>query len=158
MEDIRISTSAPNLVNICVDGVTGGNVYGRLWDHFHECPRQFESAADLLRKIDEMMNEIDFPQESTVVRSFDPPAQREGPKHRNGKEVKNMTIQDERGGQATFIVQIKYRQNATWQGDVVWAEQNRKVYFRSALELMKIIDSATAGGQPDESKWPQQSE
>ena len=82
MEDIRISTSAPNLVNICVDGVTGGNVYGRLWDHFHECPRQFESAADLLRKIDEMMNEIDFPQESTVVRSFDPPAQREGPKHR----------------------------------------------------------------------------
>ncbi|HAK18098.1 MAG TPA: hypothetical protein DCQ39_01470 [Lachnospiraceae bacterium] len=69
-----------------------------------------------------------------------------------------MTIQDERGGQATFIVQIKYRQNATWQGDVVWAEQNRKVYFRSALELMKIIDSATAGGQPDESKWPQQSE
>ena len=104
------------------------------------------------------MNEIDFPQESTVVRSFDPPAQREGPKHRNGKEVKNMTIQDERGGQATFIVQIKYRQNATWQGDVVWAEQNRKVYFRSALELMKIIDSATAGGQPDESKWPQQSE
>ena len=141
MEDIRISTSAPNLVNICVDGVAGGNVYGRLWDHFHECPRQFESAADLLRKIDEMMNEIDFPQESTVVRSFDP-----------------MTIQDERGGQATFIVQIKYRQNATWQGDVVWAEQNRKVYFRSALELMKIIDSATAGGQPDESKWPQQSE
>ena len=121
MEDIRISTSAPNLVNICVDGVAGGNVYGRLWDHFHECPRQFE-------------------------------------KHRNGKEVKNMTIQDERGGQATFIVQIKYRQNATWQGDVVWAEQNRKVYFRSALELMKIIDSATAGGQPDESKWPQQSE
>ena len=111
-----------------------------------------------LRKIDEMMNEIDFPQESTVVRSFDPPAQREGQKHRNGKEVKNMTIQDERGGQATFIVQIKYRQNATWQGDVVWAEQNRKVYFRSALELMKIIDSATAGGQPDESKWPQQSE
>ncbi|KUJ24914.1 hypothetical protein AR437_03050 [Christensenella hongkongensis] len=48
------------------------------------------------------------------------------------------------GKKATFIVQIQYRQNATWQGQVVWSEKNEKKKFRSALELIKLIDSATA--------------
>ena len=46
------------------------------------------------------------------------------------------------GKHATFIVQIQYRQNATWQGQIVWAEKNETKYFRSALELIKLIDSA----------------
>ncbi|MBP7349179.1 MAG: hypothetical protein KA965_10895 [Butyrivibrio sp.] len=51
-------------------------------------------------------------------------------------------MQEERGKESTFIVQVQYRQNATWQGQVVWAEENRKEHFRSALELIKLIDSA----------------
>ena len=43
---------------------------------------------------------------------------------------------------ATFIVQVMYRQNATWQGQVVWSEKNETRQFRSALELIKLIDSA----------------
>lgn len=46
------------------------------------------------------------------------------------------------GEKATFVVQIQYRQNATWQGRVVWAEKNEAKQFRSALELIKLIDSA----------------
>lgn len=42
----------------------------------------------------------------------------------------------------TFVVHIQCRQNATWQGNVVWAEKNMKKNFRSALELIKLIDSA----------------
>ena len=30
----------------------------------------------------------------------------------------------------------------TWQGGVVWAEKNEKRTFRSALELLKLIDNA----------------
>ena len=51
-------------------------------------------------------------------------------------------MQEERGKEGTFIVQVQYRQNATWQGQVIWAEENRKEHFRSALELIKLIDSA----------------
>ena len=46
------------------------------------------------------------------------------------------------GDNATFIVHVRYRQNATWQGDILWAEKKKKLYFRSALELLKLIDSA----------------
>ena len=45
---------------------------------------------------------------------------------------------------ATFIVRIQYRQNASWQGQVTWAEENKTASFRSALELLKLIDSTEA--------------
>ncbi len=47
----------------------------------------------------------------------------------------------------TFIVKVEYYQNKTWQGQVVWAEQNRSVRFRSALELLKLLDEATTTGE-----------
>ena len=60
-------------------------------------------------------------------------------------------VQESRGKKGTFIVQVQYRQNATWQGQVVWAEENRKEYFRSALELLKLIDSAMGAQEEKES-------
>ena len=36
----------------------------------------------------------------------------------------------------TFIVNVMFRENATWQGE------KKKQYFRSALELIKMIDGA----------------
>ena len=47
--------------------------------------------------------------------------------------------EDERG---TFIVEIMYRQHSTWQGKVKWVDEQRETNFRSALELIKIIDGA----------------
>lgn len=41
-----------------------------------------------------------------------------------------------------FIVDIRYRENATWQGEVRWVDQNKQCSFRSALELIKLIDGA----------------
>ena len=43
---------------------------------------------------------------------------------------------------STFIVQIKCMENETWQGKVIWAEKNRAQYFRSSLELLKLMDRA----------------
>lgn len=42
----------------------------------------------------------------------------------------------------TFIIKIMNQQNATWQGSVTWVEEQREQYFRSALELLKLIDGA----------------
>ena len=40
----------------------------------------------------------------------------------------------------TFILNIYNRQNATWQGSVTWVEKKEKQQFRSALELLKLIE------------------
>lgn len=42
----------------------------------------------------------------------------------------------------TFIIQIKGTENGTWQGTVDWVEKKEKVAFRSALELIRLMDSS----------------
>ena len=56
------------------------------------------------------------------------------------------------GEQGTFLVRILCRQNHSWQGEIVREETNEHVYFRSALELIRLIDSAVPGedGGPEE--------
>ena len=45
----------------------------------------------------------------------------------------------------TFVIKILDRQNATWQGNVTWIEEHKVQNFRSALELLKLIDEALDG-------------
>ena len=45
------------------------------------------------------------------------------------------------GGREAFLVQILNTQNATWQGTVTWTDGRRTEPFRSALELIRLIDS-----------------
>ena len=42
----------------------------------------------------------------------------------------------------TFVVKIDDCQKGTWQGKVVWADGETTTYFRSALELIKLMDEA----------------
>ena len=49
-------------------------------------------------------------------------------------------LKEKRGEKATFVVQVQFRQNASWQGTVTWAEQNETRHFRSTLELIKLMD------------------
>ena len=50
---------------------------------------------------------------------------------------------------ATFVVHVTHRQNATWQGTVVWAEKDQKANFRSAMELLRLMDSAVETSLPE---------
>lgn len=43
------------------------------------------------------------------------------------------------GKLATFIIQVQYRQNASWQGRMVDKETKQKYVFRSFRELMNLI-------------------
>lgn len=45
-------------------------------------------------------------------------------------------------GAGNFIVQIRNTQNSSWQGMVTWTDSRKTQPFRSALELIKLIDSA----------------
>lgn len=50
----------------------------------------------------------------------------------------------------TFVLNIKCRKNHTWQGTVNWVEEKKSLSFRSALELIKILDSAMDTVDPEE--------
>lgn len=42
----------------------------------------------------------------------------------------------------TFIIEIKSTQHESWQGVITWVDESKTKSFRSALELMRMLDSA----------------
>lgn len=140
---------APNLLNICVEEVSDRDCSGRIWHQYSRKAPEFRGTAELLRVMEELFDRWDFPQNSTVPRTFKSTGTQGAVRKRgetarelDARELNARELQEKRGGRATFLVHVKYRQNATWQGEVIWAEKQQKQSFRSALELLKLIDSA----------------
>lgn len=48
-----------------------------------------------------------------------------------------------------FVISIKCQQNDTWQGTIQWVEGHKEENFRSALEMIKLIDSAVQSNNDD---------
>jgi len=58
-------------------------------------------------------------------------------------DLKNpVNNRDSKSTRGTFEISVKFMQNSTWQGEVHWVEQGRKQNFRSALEMLKLMDEA----------------
>lgn len=49
-------------------------------------------------------------------------------------------MEQETSERRTFVIHILNRQNATWQGTVTWLDGKRTRPFRSALELIRLMD------------------
>jgi hypothetical protein len=60
------------------------------------------------------------------------------------------TVSAENTRKESFIVNIQFQQNATWQGTITWIEQKRTVHFRSGLEMIKLMDNAILSDSGDE--------
>ena len=47
-------------------------------------------------------------------------------------------------GRGTFVVKIEHCDRQTWQGEVLWADERKSEKFRSALELLGLINEAVS--------------
>ena len=52
----------------------------------------------------------------------------------------------------TFVVEVIDQQNASWQGSVNWINTGKKEHFRSALELIRLFDSALESDKKEDKK------
>ena len=43
-----------------------------------------------------------------------------------------------------FRIQILFREHYTWQGKLIWLNENQEVVFHSALELLLLLDEILA--------------
>ena len=128
-----------NMVRICVDAHIKGDVFGRFYTVYDWEPTIFKGTVELLLKMERFFDRLGFPMSSTRHRSF------------NGtiteKEDMDVIAKDNllvtRGDTASFVVRVCYRQNSTWQGTLRWVDGGKEANFRSALELIRLIDSAS---------------
>lgn len=49
----------------------------------------------------------------------------------------------------SFVIEVKSQENHSWQGTITWVEGKQKTHFRSALELIRLMDS-TLGSESEE--------
>ena len=135
--------AAPNLLSICVDAGTDGELSGRLYSCYSQEPDRFGNVIQLLRCMENFYNQVQFPEAAVMLRNFEKiPQERRGvvPEQKNDRAF----LMSQKGKLATFCVYVQYRQNATWQGILSWEERGREVEFRSALELLALMDNAIA--------------
>lgn len=45
---------------------------------------------------------------------------------------------------AVFRIQILFREHYTWQGRLIWQDENMEMVFRSAIELIQLLDEILA--------------
>lgn len=161
MSNEYVSIAASSIVRICCDKFESGDWSGRFYTRYQEKPVSFQNAGELLERLEGFYNWLGYPQASMENRSFRkkssgrraPQGTASVPETRiKQKGERSIVLNEEamnkhQGEKGTFIVRIQYRQNASWQGQVTWAEKNKTVPFRSALELLKLIDSTEAASE-----------
>ena len=120
-------------ITVCVDSYESDVMKGRFYNACREM-EPFESLIQLLICTEKLLKDQQMPQSYTAIRKF---AERNP-----GNDPVVAERQIRRGKLATFEVQILFRQHTSWQGVVIWREQNREQTFRSVLELILLMDSA----------------
>lgn len=102
-------------------------------------PVPFSAMTGLLSGLESILNARNYPQSATNERTFNKKLKECGESAARGE----MTMeQNGKDNKTTFVVTVLYRQNATWQGTVKWVEGKQEQKFRSALELIKLMDNA----------------
>ena len=120
---------------ICIDDYEGQVPTGRFYNLHCEDGVRFHGVMDLIKKLESMLDQMKFPQSFSLVRTFSSAQPSGDNRAPSGSQAQS-------GKLATFAVRVLFRQNASWQGSILWVEGNREESFRSVLELMFLMDSA----------------
>lgn len=122
------------ITKICIDSYENKVVQGRLYNPSLDDGIEFHGIIEFLKSVEYLLDEMNFPQSFSERRSF---AQAKDRKHPELIANENMV-----GELGTFVLRVLFRQNASWQGSLVWCEGRSEECFRSVLELLFLIDSA----------------
>lgn len=118
---------------VCIDSYEDGIFQGRFYGPDRDV-QTFCSLSQFLVMMEHMLEQTSAPQSDTTRRSFSALLQQTSCRFSRSSML--------RGKLATFELQILFRQHTSWQGTVLWKEQHRQQRFRSALELVLLMDSA----------------
>ncbi len=147
-----------NGVVVCIDHYLGYDMNGHFYHGYSTEPVHFNDGAELLRKLENLFDILNFPYAATNERSFDddkkaargrkarkverPYEVRRTNNSEREKVMSDKDILNKHGDVGTFIVRVQQRQNSSWQGRITWVDEDKTVYFRSVFEMMKLIDAA----------------
>lgn len=122
-------------VTVCIDSYENKVPVGTA--HFGFKRTAFNGAVELIQKIDGHLDKTGFPEPYVLQKTFGRP----------GGRIETVpaeigSFSQDQGRLATFFIKVLFRQNASWQGSILWKEGRNEASFRSVLELIGLMDSA----------------
>lgn len=148
---MEITESYPGTICVNVDHCGSSTFSGKFYHRYSQSPVGFEDPLELILKAEAVFEQAKAPMAFLSDRSF-----RETPEkkwtERRVTVLESEKVINHQGDRATFIVHVMFRQHASWQGKICWVEGKKTVMFRSALEMMKLMDSVLEDENPDRLK------
>lgn len=123
---------------VTITSYSGDNVRGVVNNDYYNKSFLFSDLFEMVKILESLYTSMFFPQHSFDERRFT----NKSPSNIIIRKADEIKLCDQ--AKATFILHIKFRQNATWQGSINWVEENKTQNFRSTLEMIKLIDEALA--------------
>jgi len=121
---------------VCVDQWSSSSCSGRFTSAATGESGSFRDLTRLLLQMESCLNLQNQPQPFCILRQFTDRTDRWPSLEMPGRTRP--------GTLAAFHIRIRFRRNASWQGTVTWLERRETSHFRSALELLGLMDSALA--------------
>lgn len=123
----------------------GGSFLGSAANEFLNRTVYFHDVMEMLAVLEQTFDLLSFPQSTSSYRSF-------GPRRRRGKtsfrkagvrSMEKIPTELEKGSEkASFLVHVQFRQHSTWQGNITWLDKGVTQQFRSALEMLRLMNEA----------------
>lgn len=130
----RVHSTQYQAIMVCVDTYENDVLSGRFYNPHKKDGIVFQSLTQFLKKVAQDLDNLNLPQSFTQARTFAPGEKMVCRKAPQGKV--------QQGAMATFALQVRFRQNTSWQGSILWVEEKLEYTFRSVLELILLMDSA----------------
>lgn len=116
---------------VCVDSFENGGMRGRMYNGGVSGEITFNTLMEFLLQMETMLDNMQFTDAVASAKSF-----------QNTPPTETTPVNSQEGKLATFSVRVFFRQNASWQGALTWIESGKEESFRSALELLLLMNSA----------------
>ena len=132
-------------LRVAVDEYEEGRIAGSVYSQRLTEPFFFRNMSDLLLKIEDLLDDQDFPRAFQRKRKFDkaadPTPQTSGAQPREGETgyLSAEAVNQAQGKFCAFDLHIMTRQNTSWQGFVDWLDGTEKTAFNSVLELLRLL-------------------
>lgn len=117
--------------------------------------RSFNSLIEAMREMEAIFDSMNYPAKSMEARSFlnnsfVPDTRSRGKQEEAKQEPAGHTAL------ATFQICVRKRYNVSWQGYMMWKEQDQIIMFESFLEMIKSINRILGGSEKQPQGIPEE--
>ena len=127
-----------NMIRLCIDGY-GEDLWGRAYNKMRLVPLPFAGCGVLLLRMDDLFEQVGYPQAFQVRRTFGKQEKIKGSIRMPERMMEDEEMERQSGARSTFDVVVQSRRQSGWQGIVMDPERTYIRRFQSEKELLDCI-------------------